>query len=107
MDERFSGRQAGAHGHVGLTGYLGYLSQSKLRLVRYRGEAKTTCATPAKLTYCFAMDVWTPLRCNLGNADLLNRTPRYLPLATGKRWRSSRATDGLEAGWLPNGRGVQ
>lgn len=75
MDERFSGRQAGVHG------------QSKLRLVRYRGEVKMTCATPAKLMLCLAMDVWIPSCSNLGNADHVSRAPRHLPLATGKRWR--------------------
>lgn len=36
VDERFSGRQAGAHGVSDLTTW------SKLRLVRYRGEVKAT-----------------------------------------------------------------
>lgn len=38
---------------------------------------------------------------------LVNRTPRYLPLAVGKRWRCSRAVAGLEAaGWLRAGCGL-
>lgn len=76
-------------------------------LVRCRGEVETTCATAAKLMCCFAMDVWMPLCSNLGNADLVNRAPRYLPLAVGKRWRCSRGSGwtggcGL-AGWLAAG----
>lgn len=87
--------------------WTGYLSQSKLRLVRYRGEVKMTCATAAKRMFCFAMGVWMPSCSNLGNADLLNRAPRHLPSIIGKRWRCSPGNGrtwkaGLLAG-LPNG----
>lgn len=81
--------------------------QSKLRLVRYRGQVKMTCATAAKLMFCFAMGVWIPSCSNLGNADQVNRAPRHLPLATGKRWRLQPGS-GWIGSWLSaKWRGVQ
>lgn len=77
---------------LGLAGWP-YLGQSKLP------SYALSDATAAKLMFCFAMGVWTPPCLNLGNAGLLNRAPRHLPLTVGKRWRCSRAMEGL-GGWL-------
>lgn len=68
-----------------------YIGQWKLRPVRYRGPGtvRTTCATGAKLMFCFAMDLWMPSCSNLGNAALVSRAPRHLPLTIGNRWRCS------------------
>lgn len=61
VDERFSGRQAGAHG------VSDSLPGRKLRLVRYRGEAKTTFVRqPPSSCFVLPWMFWMPSCSNLG-----------------------------------------